>query len=163
MATAELETIIKPMGKIYREATRAKIGESVFDDETKRLTKESISLGVFVYDRLNNLRTEFCEMRKQMGPSKEVEAEKMADEISEAYRNWLEASQEFVDRLIRIQKLDPHFVDSLVGFDDLKSAFKDVSLMSLDTERVKRSIASLHAGQGVTFEHAMEELRNNLR
>ena len=51
---------------------------------------------------------------------------------------------------------------ALVGEQELRAAFKDVSLMVLDTDRTKTAFESLQAGEGISHREAMDELRHRL-
>ena len=50
----------------------------------------------------------------------------------------------------------------LAGERELRDAFKDVSLMPLDTDRMRAAYESLLAGQGISHSEAMDELRYRL-
>jgi hypothetical protein len=46
------------------------------------------------------------------------------------------------------------------GAGQFREACREVSLMSLDTPRVRQSIDSLREGQGIGLQQAMDELRH---
>jgi len=76
------------------------------------------------------------------------------------YRWWHEKTAILL-RVIEFCESDCGFV--VDGASDLRQEHNEVSLMSLDTERVRESILSLEEGRGIPPKQAMNELRNRLR
>ena len=78
--------------------------------------------------------------------------------FSEQYRRWKEMTAvllKVVDRC-KVQRHD------LAGEGELRNAFKDVSLMPLDTDRMRAAYESLQQGEGISHSEAMNELRRRL-
>jgi hypothetical protein len=78
--------------------------------------------------------------------------------LSELYSGWLENAV----RLAAVIEGDI-FRQHLRCGSQFSENLQRVKLMSLDTDRTKRSIESLKSGKGIPFERAMESLRDKLR
>jgi hypothetical protein len=79
--------------------------------------------------------------------------------FAELYRKWHELSQRTLD-VVDLFKAEGFVVQ---GADQLRDESHQVALMSLDTDRVRRSIESLEEDRGIPFAQAMDELRHHLR
>lgn len=78
--------------------------------------------------------------------------------FTEQYRRWKERTAvllKVIDRC-KLQRRD------LAGERELRNAFKDVSLMPLDTDRMRAAYESLQEGEGISHSEAMDELRHRL-
>lgn len=82
-----------------------------------------------------------------------------SERFAKAYKIWLRSTRQIIESAARCQERGCE----LDGVDELRSAFKDISLMSLDTERLKSSVESLQQGRGIPHAQAMNELRDSLR
>jgi len=79
--------------------------------------------------------------------------------FAELYRQWHRLSQRVLDA-VGLCEAEGFVVQ---GADQLREESRQVALMSLDTDRVRRSIESLEEGRGIPFAQAMDELRDHLR
>jgi len=80
-------------------------------------------------------------------------------EFNEAYRWWLDHSNVLMGA-VAAYEAENYRVE---GADEFRTQIQDVSLMSLDIDRDRRSVASLEEGRGVPAKKAMDDLRNHLR
>lgn len=78
--------------------------------------------------------------------------------FSEQYRRWKERTGALLKAVARYK---PHRHD-LTGERELRGAFKDVSLMSLDDGKMRAAYESLQAGEGISHSEAMDELRRGM-
>jgi hypothetical protein len=78
--------------------------------------------------------------------------------FSEQYRRWKERTGALLKAVERY-KAHRH---TLTGERELRDAFKDVALMSLDAERMRAAYESLQAGEGISHSEAMDELRRRM-
>jgi hypothetical protein len=120
--------------------------------------QDVVSLGLFVYQRLKRHGEELVS-DAQSGRSRPEHSR----ELAKLFAAWLTASQMVLNLVRRLEQQQPEEYKNLDDFEVFKAAVRDVSLMSLDCDRVQKSITSLQTGAGISFERAMEELRNNLR
>lgn len=78
--------------------------------------------------------------------------------FTEQYRRWKEITAVLL-RVVDRCKVQRH---DLASEGELRNAFKDVSLMPLDTDRMRAAYESLHEGEGISHSEAMNELRHRL-
>lgn len=78
--------------------------------------------------------------------------------FTEQYRRWKDRTAVLLKVIDRC-KLQRH---DLAGERELRNAFKDVSLMPLDTDRMRAAYESLQEGEGISHSEAMNELRRRL-
>jgi len=83
----------------------------------------------------------------------------VARSLADAYRAWYETSQLAFKAVDACQRHGFAVGDAA----QLREESRQVALMSLDTDRVRRSIESLEEGRGIPFAQAMDELRHHLR
>lgn len=81
-----------------------------------------------------------------------------SEAFAQRYRQWREMS----DRILRAAKKCEDSGCSVERAQELKDAFRKVSLMALNTQRTRRSIESLEAGRGVPHAEAIDELRTRM-
>jgi len=79
--------------------------------------------------------------------------------LAELFRQWLGHSTTLAKLIEDCESL----AYDIAGADNFRRECREVSLMSLDVDKVRRSIDSLRAGQGTPSGQAMDELRHNLR
>jgi hypothetical protein len=82
-----------------------------------------------------------------------------AERFAKAYGDWLQATRAILDAVALCEGRG----FEVNGADRLRAASQDVSLMSLNTERLRASVESLQQGRGIPHATAMNELRDNLR
>jgi hypothetical protein len=75
------------------------------------------------------------------------------------YRRWLELAGNLLGVVAELEKGG----FQVEGAGRLRVARRDVSLMALDTDRVRASIASLENGEGVPMGQVLNDLRDNLQ
>jgi hypothetical protein len=78
--------------------------------------------------------------------------------FSEQYRRWKERTGALLKVVDRYQA-QRH---TLTGERELRDAFRDVSLMPLDPDRMRAAYESLQAGEGISHSEAMDELRRRM-
>jgi phage-related protein len=153
MATADLD-VIRALEESYGRQGLPQTGSSL-PAPSLRKAQDTIELGLFIYHRLQaHSRSWVTEIEQGVAEFSWQDSQTFSD----AFASWLESSKAI---LAVIQK--QAYVDKLLSLDEFRSAVRDVSLMSLDTQRVKESIESLESHKGRSFEQGIEELRNRLR
>lgn len=78
--------------------------------------------------------------------------------FAEQFQRW-KAMTAVLLRVIDRCKVRRH---EITGEGELRSAFKDVSLMPLDVDRMRAAYESLQEGKGISHAEAMNELRHRL-
>jgi hypothetical protein len=115
-----------------------------------------VSLLLFVLQRLRRHNTRWAQdVQKERG----LFSWELARSFADAYRAWYETSQLALKAVDACQR---HGF-SVSEAAQLREESRQVALMSLDLDRVRRSIESLEAGRGIPFAQAMDELRHHLR
>lgn len=79
-------------------------------------------------------------------------------QFTDQYRRWKEMTATLLN-VIDLRKSQRH---DLASERELRDAFKDVSLMPLDTDRMRAAYESLQEGEGISHSEAMNELRRCL-
>jgi len=82
-----------------------------------------------------------------------------AREIAGQYKWWLSRSTALLRALETCEKAS-YVVE---GSDRFRKACREVSLMSLEMDSVKRSLKALEEGRGIPGKQAIDELRSRLR
>jgi hypothetical protein len=82
-----------------------------------------------------------------------------SEHFAKVYLAWLRATLPILEVASRCEQRSCE----LERLDELRSAFEDVSLMSLDAQRLKSSVESLEQGRGIPHAKAMNDLRDSLR
>jgi len=82
-----------------------------------------------------------------------------AKQVAGLYTQWLSA----VEPIIAKMRMPESPIAKLNGAEELKARYRDVRLMSLDMDKLKQAIEQFERGEGIPFDVAMEELRNNLQ
>jgi len=122
----------------------------------RRELEERIAFSLFLVSRIDR----FGRFERQEGKFDPAAIDwGLAREVNDLYTRWLDAVEPTVSKLASLKKE----YGMLDGAEELRAGYRDVKLMSLDTDRVRESIESLEQGRGIPFDIAMEELRNNLR
>jgi hypothetical protein len=80
-------------------------------------------------------------------------------ELAEQYRWWLEPSTVLLEAIDACER-ENYQIQNARRFRD---AYQDVSLMSLDVDRDRQSLASLATGSGIPAKEAMDALRRGVR
>lgn len=150
MATGELE-YIAGLEDLYQRVAPTVKGA---DDESA-VVRRRIALALFFYDQLKELCEEYAKL-----PPGALNAEQNAV-IAGVFAKWISATSTFINDYA-LHSASSRF-STLPGVPALLEAYKDVSLMSMPSERVQRSFASLNSGRGMSFEEAMNVLRDELR
>ena len=121
----------------------------------RRELEERIAFSLFLVSRIDRVRG-FERHEDKFDPAA-IDWDH-AREVNDLYTRWLDAVEPTVSKLSALEKE----YGKLDGAEELRARYRDVKLMSLDTDRAKSSIESLLQGKGIPFDRAMEELRNNL-
>ena len=151
MATAELN-YLELLEQPYSAPS------ALFGGDARGYVRAKLSFGLFLYDQF-----------KLAAAASADESESLAGEALRAqtetldrlFGAWLSTSQQLADQY-RLRDPQGEFAD-LATVKPFLAACQDVALMRSQPERAHDSIASLEAGQGVSFEQAMNELRAGLR
>jgi hypothetical protein len=153
MATADFDFLLE-LGQVAKKAAEAPI--SAEKRSAVRELEDLLALLNFQLSRID--RT--CERWSEAISAAAIEFNwDESRQLSALYQGWLDAAG----------RLPPHLSEwdakysPLRGAEEFWSNLRRVQLMSLDTDRTKRSIESLQQGKGSSFGSAMEELRHTLR
>lgn len=114
--------------------------------------EDAIGLGLSILENLRRRSSKSCECGKLSWPETSDQAR--------VYSLWLDATRRLLDGAVRDLEQMGFVVERA---DALRQACREVSLLPLDTDRVRRSLESLENGEGVPMEQAIDELRNRLR
>jgi hypothetical protein len=114
--------------------------------------EDAIGLGLTV---LENLRRRSARCGEAQGPLWNT-----ASELARVYSSWLDVSRHLLDGAVRRLEGRGFKVERA---DELRQACRDVALLPLDTDRIRRSLDSLASGKGIPMKQALDGLRNRLR
>lgn len=152
MAAADFD-LVAELGEIYRKAAAAPRASDL--RALAREIEEMVALLNFQLTRIDRNR----ELWSKAVADGVIEFQwEMSRDLSRLYSSWLE-NAEATAGMARKEI----FAGQLQCGEEFWENLRRVQLMSLDTDRTKRSIESLQNGTGVPFERAMESLRSNLR
>ena len=118
--------------------------------------EDAIQLGLMI---LANIRRHNEQWAREIDAAQTAFAWRDAERFAELYRWWRDRSEPLVDGIAACEAAG----FSVTGSADFRDACRDVDLMSLGTDRVQASIESLNQGRRISFQQAMNGLRNSLR
>jgi hypothetical protein len=118
----------------------------------RRELEDRIAFSLFLVSRIDRVRRSVPRQEKFDPAAIDWDRARVVNDL---YTRWLEP---IVSKMAALEQE----YGKLDGSEDLRARYRDVKLMSRDTDRVKSSIESLLQGKGIPFDRAMEELRNNL-
>jgi len=113
--------------------------------------EDAIGLGLSILDNLRR--------RGGSGAERGNLSWEEASDQARAYRVWLDTTRHLLEGARRLEQAG--FV--VQRADELRRACGEVSLLPLDTDRIRRSLESLEGGEGVPTSEAIDGLRNRLR
>ena len=152
MATSEFD-LLTELGQISRRAAATPL--AIEGPQVARQLEDVVALLNFQLSRIDNV----CE--RWSGAIAENAALFSWDDskkLSELYKGWLGVAETIAPHLhawvVRLGELP--------GAPEFQANLRRIQLMSLDTERSKRSIDSLEQGKGTPIDHAAEELQSTL-
>jgi hypothetical protein len=114
--------------------------------------EDTIGLGLTVLENLRRRSTRCAQLQEPSWTS--------ASELARAYSSWLEVTRRLLAGPVR--ELETRGLD-VERAEDLRQACRDVSLLPLDTDRIRLSLESLESGQSIPMKQALDGLRNRLR
>jgi hypothetical protein len=118
------------------------------------LVEDGLRFCLSILESLRRLTAQWAEETRKQPP---VEYPwDVADRLAEVYRHW----QRFSGMMLEAVRACEKQGYTVEGADQFREACREVSLMSLDTPRVRQSIESLRQGGGTPLRQAMDELRH---
>jgi len=114
--------------------------------------EDAIGLGLSILENLRRRSGKYAQCETLSWPE--------ASDQARVYRMWLDATRRLLEGPVRELEQMGFVVQAA---DELRRACREISLLPLDTDRVRRSLESLETGEGVPMKQAIDGLRNRLR
>ena len=118
--------------------------------------EEAIEIGLAI---LNNIRRRGEHWAREVEEGRVLFSWDGSQEVAELYRWWQSRSANLLQAIEACER--EHY--QVEGADRFRDALRDVSLMSLDVDRDRQSLASLATGSGIPAKEAMDALRRGVR
>jgi hypothetical protein len=152
MATANTE-LFSGLPLVFEKSSASNPAENPFRDWE---LENVIASALLMVSRVDRLRESWFPKDNEDNSNFDWDR---AKQVAELYKHWLS----LVEPIISKMRQSWSVIAMLNGAEELKSRYFDVKLMSLDMDHLKRSIEQFERGEGIPFDAAMEELRNNLK
>lgn len=147
MATAEFN-LLEELGQVSKKAIES-------DPSLERQIEDTVALLNFLLARIDRN----CERWSDAVVERAAPFEwSLSRDLAELYQSWLTLAHTLSAALDRSEAFR-----QLQHVDEFREGIRRVSLMSLDTDRTKRSVESLQQGRGMSLDTAREWLRDKLR
>jgi hypothetical protein len=118
-----------------------------------RYIEDQISLGLSIFANISRHQQRWSEEVQRQA---EIFSWEIAEEYASCYRWWKKKSEELLKAIVDGENRG----FQVGGAQEFREKLREVSLMSLDIQRIKQSMESLEAGHGVAFDQAMYALRH---
>ena len=115
--------------------------------------EDAIEFGLSIITSINRLKDRWAfEIEKEKGKFSWEDSKKIAS----YYKWWLKRTK----LLLSAVKVFEDFGFTVVGADKLREEYREVSLLPLNVNAVKKSVHSLEQGHGIPLSQALDGLRN---
>jgi hypothetical protein len=121
-----------------------------------RKVEDCVAYGLFLLDRIKHHNAEWAETVAQHPGEFSWRS---SEEFARAYGVWQEHSRQVL-RCIEACEERAYRVDRA---DEFREACREVALLPLDIDEVRRSVEALEQGRGITFESTARALQDQVR